>query len=75
MLLTETRDLPQFPAYSDAIKLLQGICTTEIQRLAMKMPDHLMVSNLSLYLKFAKLTGADCIRSVERKDRGDYCQW
>ncbi|RPB21450.1 hypothetical protein L211DRAFT_435819 [Terfezia boudieri ATCC MYA-4762] len=43
VLLTDTRDLPQYPAYSDAIKYLQTVCTTEIQRLAMKMPDHLMI--------------------------------
>ncbi|KAF8461021.1 armadillo-type protein [Kalaharituber pfeilii] len=43
VLLTQAPDLPQYPAYNDAIKLLQTVCTTEIQRLAVKMPDHLMM--------------------------------
>jgi hypothetical protein len=35
---------PEFRAYNDAIKDLQGESMVELQRLASEMPDHLLVS-------------------------------
>lgn len=42
ILLTRPPEYPSNHAYTDAHKELMNICTTEIQRLAMKMPDNLM---------------------------------
>lgn len=42
ILLTRPPEFPANSAYSEALKELLSICTTEIQRLAMKMPDNLM---------------------------------
>ena len=42
ILDTKYPDEPEYPAYSDAVKDLQGICIHELQRLAMKFADHLI---------------------------------
>jgi exportin-5 len=44
ILMTRPMENPAYPAYSEAIKDLQQDCTHELHRLAMKMPDHLLVS-------------------------------
>lgn len=36
-------DYPEFPIYSEAVKDLQNICTNELHRLAVKMPNFLIV--------------------------------
>jgi exportin-5 len=36
---------PEYRAYNDAIKDLQGESMVELQRLASEMPDHLLVWN------------------------------
>ncbi|KAL7270468.1 karyopherin [Rhizina undulata] len=43
ILLTRPAEYLANHAYTEAVKELMNICTTEIQRLAMKMPDHLML--------------------------------
>lgn len=42
ILDTKYPDDPNFPAYSEAVKDLQGLCIHELQRLAMKFPDYLI---------------------------------
>jgi len=44
LLVTRLPEIPEFPAYSDAVKELQTDCMHELLRLATKMPDHLLVS-------------------------------
>jgi exportin-5 len=44
ILMTRPTENPAYPAHSDAVKDLQHDCTHELHRLAMKMPDHLLVS-------------------------------
>ncbi|KAI5814832.1 armadillo-type protein [Pyronema omphalodes] len=59
ILLTRPPEYPQNPAYMDALKELTNVCTTEIQRLAMKMPDHLMVVYDQLSAKIAEIAAGD----------------
>lgn len=42
ILDTKCPDNPNFPAYSDAVEDLQGICIHELQRLAMRFADYLI---------------------------------
>jgi exportin-5 len=59
ILLTRPAEYPANHAYTDALKELMNICTTEVQRLAMKMPDHLMVVYEQLERKVNEITSAD----------------
>lgn len=43
ILMTRPVERPSCPAYSEAVRELQSDCTHELQRLAIKMPDFLMV--------------------------------
>ena len=43
ILMTRPIDNPMYLAYSEAVKELQSDCSYELRRLAMKMPDYLMV--------------------------------
>ncbi|KAH0557069.1 hypothetical protein GP486_005144 [Trichoglossum hirsutum] len=43
ILMTRPTENPAYPAHSDAVKDLQHDCAQELHRLAMKMPDHLLV--------------------------------
>ena len=45
ILLTWPALEPEYRAYNDAIKDLQGESMIELQRLASEMPDHLLVSD------------------------------
>lgn len=42
ILMTTVVEQPEYRAYSDAVKELQSDCLHELQRLATKMPDHLL---------------------------------
>ncbi|KAI4290375.1 MAG: hypothetical protein L6R35_000339 [Caloplaca aegaea] len=42
ILNVQFRDDPGFPAYSEAVKDLQGLCIHELQRLAMRFADYLI---------------------------------
>jgi exportin-5 len=44
ILVTWPAIQPEHKVYSDAIKDLQGESMIELQRLAVKMPDHLLAS-------------------------------
>lgn len=44
--MTQPVEYPNSPVYSEAIKELQSESAHEMQRLAGKMPDQLMVSHL-----------------------------
>lgn len=46
ILMTQPVEYPNSPVYSEAIKELQSESAHEMQRLAGKMPDQLMVSHL-----------------------------
>lgn len=59
ILLTRPAEYPANHAYSDALKELMNVCTTEIQRLAMKMPDHLMVVYDQLRSKINEIVAGD----------------
>jgi hypothetical protein len=39
---------PQYKAFNEAVKDLQGESMVELQRLASEMPDHLIVSYLTI---------------------------
>lgn len=51
ILLTWPALEPEYRAYNDAIKDLQGESMIELQRLASEMPDHLLVSCLPNHRK------------------------
>jgi exportin-5 len=59
ILLTRPAEFHANHAYTDALKELMNICTTEIQRLAMKMPDHLMVVYDQLESKVNEIAASD----------------
>jgi len=59
ILLTRPAEYLANHAYTDALKELMNICTTEIQRLAMKMPDHLMVVYDQLQSKINEIAAGD----------------
>ncbi|CUS06929.1 unnamed protein product [Tuber aestivum] len=59
VLLTRPREYPANHAYTDAVKELMGVCTTEIQRLAMKMPDHLMLVYEGLQTKINEIISTE----------------
>ncbi|KAA8913607.1 armadillo-type protein [Sphaerosporella brunnea] len=59
ILLTRPTEFPANHAYTDALKELMNICTNEIQRLAMKMPDHLMVVYDQLERKINEIAAGD----------------
>ena len=61
ILLTRPVEYPANHAYTDAVKELLNICTTEIQRLAMKMPDHLMVVYDQLESKINEIVSNDAV--------------
>lgn len=42
--MSQPAEHPEFSAYTDAVKELQADGTHELQRLASKMPDQLLVS-------------------------------
>lgn len=44
ILMTQPAEFPEVPAYTDAIKDLQAESGHELQRLAIKMPDQLLVN-------------------------------
>jgi exportin-5 len=44
ILVTWPATHPDYKVYTDAIKDLQGESMVELQRLAAKMPDHLLVN-------------------------------
>lgn len=46
ILMSRPVDHPEYSAYSDAVKDLQADGTHELQRLASKMPDQLLVTTL-----------------------------
>lgn len=54
ILMTWPALQPENRAYNDAIKDLQAESMVELQRLAAKMPDHLLVS-------YPILTAVDCV--------------
>lgn len=43
ILMSRPAEHPEYSAYSDAVKELQADGTHELQRLAVKMPDQLLV--------------------------------
>lgn len=43
-------DDPTYEAYSDAVKELHAFCLHQLQRLAMRFPDYLIVSDIFLEL-------------------------
>lgn len=55
ILVTWPATHPDYKLYSDAIKDLQAESMVELQRLAAKMPDHLLVSIRTLSLTFPVL--------------------
>lgn len=59
VLLTRPPEYPANHAYTDAVKELMGVCTTEIQRLAMKMPDHLMLVYEGLQTKINEIISTE----------------
>ncbi|KAF8539445.1 armadillo-type protein [Trichophaea hybrida] len=61
ILLTRPADYAANHAYTDAVKELMNVCTTEIQRLAMKMPDHLMVVYDQLQSKINEISAGDAV--------------
>jgi exportin-5 len=60
ILLTWPALQPEYRAFNDAIKDLQGESMVELQRLASEMPDHLLVS----YMKNCVKTYADGLQGV-----------
>ncbi|KAH0609395.1 uncharacterized protein H6S33_012881 [Morchella sextelata] len=58
VLLTRPVEHPNH-AYTDAVKELMSVCTTEIQRLAMKMPDHLMLVYDQLQTKINEIVATE----------------
>lgn len=44
ILMVRPAEMPNFPAYTEAVKELQSICSHELQRLAMRYPDYFAVS-------------------------------
>ncbi|KAI5806365.1 armadillo-type protein [Geopyxis carbonaria] len=61
ILLTRPAEYPANIAYTDAMKEVMNICTTEIQRLAMKMPDHLMEVYEQLENKINEITTTNSV--------------
>jgi exportin-5 len=61
ILLTRPAECPTNHAYTDSVKELMNVCTTEIQRLAMKMPDHLMVVYDGLQNKINEIIAGDSV--------------
>ena len=59
ILLTRPAEYPANHSYTDAVKELMNICTTEIQRLAMKMPDHLMLVYEQLEQKINEIVASN----------------
>ena len=56
--MTRPTEYPANPHYAEAVKELNNVCTTELQRLAMKMPDHLMVVYDGLERKINEIIAA-----------------
>ncbi len=44
VLMSRPAERPEYPAYTDAVKELQADGVYELQRIATKMPDSLLVS-------------------------------
>jgi exportin-5 len=44
ILMVRPTDMPDLPAYSEAVRELQSVCSHELQRLAMRYPDYFVVS-------------------------------
>ena len=66
ILLTRPAECGTNHAYADAVKELMNVCTTEIQRLAMKMPDHLMVVYEQLQNKINEISSGDGVEDRTR---------
>ena len=49
ILMSRPAEQPEYIAYSDAVKELQADSMYELQRLATKMPDQLLVGSRLLY--------------------------
>lgn len=59
VLLTRPPEYLPNHAYTDAVKDLMSVCATEIQRLAMKMPDHLMLVYEGLQSKINEIVSTE----------------
>ena len=71
ILMTWPALQPENRAYNDAIKDLQAESMVELQRLAAKMPDHLLVSPPSVSPR-PLLTGTtECLPRYRGKGQGD----
>jgi len=49
ILMTWPASEPQYRDYNECIKELQSESTVELQRLALEMPDHLLVRTVQVY--------------------------
>lgn len=58
---------PEYPAYNDAVKELQGDSVYELQRLATKMPDQLLVRNLHYSRRLVLTSNRTYTSSSRRK--------
>lgn len=60
MLLTWPALQPEYRAFNDAIKDLQGESMVEMQRLASEMPDHLLVRTVIARFKHVLTFSRGC---------------
>jgi hypothetical protein len=63
---------PEHGPYSDAVKELQADSTYELQRLASKMPDQLLVRWIFSVLVLLAYTVTGCLRPARRKSQRNH---
>ena len=75
ILMTWPALQPENRAYNDAIKDLQAESMVELQRLAAKMPDHLLVSSLPVRRRRFTDRSQERLQRYRGEGQGDDCIW
>ncbi|KAI9658113.1 MAG: hypothetical protein M1829_006839 [Trizodia sp. TS-e1964] len=66
ILMIRPVDNPAYPIYSDAVKDLQQDCNIELQRFAIKMPDHLINIYPQLEAKIGQIVSGETLEDRHR---------
>lgn len=67
ILMSQPVEHPEYSAYSDAVKELQSDGIHELQRLASRMPDQLLVSHLNRRKRTALMCTRTSINNLKKK--------
>jgi exportin-5 len=72
ILMSRPIEQPDYSAYNDAVKELQVDGMYELQRLASKMPDQLLVSFISFEKRVSVNNNTGCIRPIRSQSQRDH---